>query len=103
MPYGIVTIVTIQLRGLRKLVIRFHRNGTTMYLCELCGFGYQTIDTAEHCELHCDEDGFSSPKIRKKAVYEPRILVMPVAPRRQTPNLVTSDFGPKTLRSLTLA
>ena len=76
------------------MVTRTYQNGTTMYLCEFCGFGYRTIETAEHCEQHCDGDGFTSPKIRRKAVYEPKIHVIPVAARRQTPNLTTPNFSP---------
>lgn len=85
------------------MVTRVHRNGTSMYLCELCGFGYPTVEVAEHCEQHCNEDGFTSLKIRKKAVYEPRIHVIPVALRHDAPSIAASNFTPKSLRSLTLA
>ena len=79
------------------MVTRIQRNSTTMYLCEFCGFGYSTIEIAEHCEQHCDRDGFTSSKIRKKAVYEPRIHVIPVATRQQTHSLTSPSSGPKTL------
>jgi hypothetical protein len=64
------------------MVTRIQRNDTAVYLCEFCGFGYRTVENAERCEQHCGIDGFTSREIRRKAVFEPRIHVIPVASTR---------------------
>jgi hypothetical protein len=80
------------------MVTRIQRNDTAMYLCEFCGFGYRTIENAERCEQHCGIDGFTSPEIRRKAVFEPRIHVVPLAPNHND-SLTSSSSKAKTLQS----
>jgi len=29
------------------------KKGKIIYLCELCGYGYSDLETAEQCEQHC--------------------------------------------------
>jgi hypothetical protein len=41
---------------------KYTRRGM-VYLCELCGFGYADIDTAERCEQYCYSHGKPSPRI----------------------------------------
>jgi rubredoxin len=53
-------------------------DGTRLFLCEICGYGYEDIETAEACESHCGTRGFASAEIRRKAVHIPRIQVIPV-------------------------
>jgi hypothetical protein len=53
-------------------------DGTRLFLCEFCGYGYEDIVTAEACELYCGKRGFASGEIRRKAVHIPRIQVIPV-------------------------
>jgi hypothetical protein len=52
--------------------------GTTLFVCEFCGSGYRDISLAEDCEQHCGTLGFASAEIRRKAVYVPKIEIMPL-------------------------
>ena len=45
-----------------------------IYVCEICGFGYADVDTAERCERYCYSHHGSSPRLTRKAIYKPRIL-----------------------------
>jgi hypothetical protein len=58
------------------MVNEFERKVGTVFQCELCGFGYQDLDTAERCEEYCNTHGSCSPEITKKAIYKPNIRVM---------------------------
>ena len=49
----------------------------TVYVCEICGYGYQSISIAERCEQHCDTRMRPSRRIRQKAVYQPPVEVLP--------------------------
>ena len=53
-------------------------DGTRLFLCEFCGYGYEDIETAEACELHCGTRGFASAETRRRAVHIPKIQVIPV-------------------------
>ncbi len=61
------------------MVDELKRKNETVYLCELCGFGYGDLDTAEKCEQYCDTHGSCSLQITQKAIYKPAIRVMSVA------------------------
>lgn len=50
----------------------------TTYRCEICGFGYNSIKTAEACEEFCETHGYSSPGILEKATYRPTVQVVAV-------------------------
>jgi hypothetical protein len=49
-----------------------------VYLCELCGFGYSDIDTAERCEHYCYSHDKPSPRITKKAIRKPSVQLDPI-------------------------
>jgi hypothetical protein len=51
----------------------------TMYLCEICGFGYADIDTAERCEQYCYSHKKSSPMLAGRAVYKPKVPTLGVS------------------------
>jgi hypothetical protein len=54
------------------IVVREKKVGDqTLFLCEICGFGYLDRQTAEQCEDWCRETGTCSLEINKKAVYFP--------------------------------
>jgi len=61
------------------MVDELKRKNEIVYLCELCGFGYRDLETAEKCEQYCDTHGSCSPEITQKAIYKPAIRVMPIA------------------------
>jgi len=61
------------------LVFASLRKEQAVYECEICGFGYRDLRTAEACEEFCDTHGFSSQEILKKAIHHPAINVMPLA------------------------
>jgi hypothetical protein len=54
------------------------KNGT-IYACEIRGFGYKDLETAEICEEFSGLHGSNSPKIVATAVHKPRIRVISVA------------------------
>jgi len=60
------------------VVDELNRKGAIVYTCELCGFGYRELETAERCEEYCDTHGSCSPEISREAVYKPAIRVMSV-------------------------
>ena len=45
----------------------------TVYLCELCGFGYDDLIMAEKCEQYCDIHGNYSHKITAQAILKPHV------------------------------
>lgn len=65
---------------------------STVYLCEVCGYGYRKLETAEHCEQHCDTELRSSAKIRRKAVYQPKVEVIPIASPHPIQRLTASTL-----------
>jgi hypothetical protein len=60
------------------MVNELERKVGTVFQCELCGFGYEDLDTAERCEEYCDTHGSCSLAITKKAIYKPSTHVMSV-------------------------
>ncbi len=46
-------------------------DGKTLYLCDICGFGYIDAETARDCENWCRKTGTCSLEITKKAVLIP--------------------------------
>ena len=48
----------------------------SVYLCELCGFGYVDLETAERCEQYCYTHATSSTKLVQKAVRKPSVQVL---------------------------
>jgi len=62
-----------------KMVNELKRKGQMVYLCELCGFGYEDMETAEQCEQYCDIHGGCSLEITRKAVYKPAVRVMSIS------------------------
>jgi hypothetical protein len=56
---------------IRKREVIFH--------CEICGFGYDDLRTAEACEEFCNSHGFSSSDILRKAIYRPSTEVLSLA------------------------
>ena len=63
-----------------KMVTKLQFHSSAIYLCEVCGYGYRKLGTAEHCEQHCDTEMYSSARIRQKAVYQPKVEIIPAAP-----------------------
>lgn len=61
---------------------QLQHDGSKLFLCEFCGFGYEDIETAENCEQQCGTRGFGSMQIRRKAVHIPKIQVIPLGQRR---------------------
>lgn len=45
--------------------------GQTLFVCDVCGFGYLDEETARKCEEWCTKTGSCSLEITKKAVYFP--------------------------------
>jgi hypothetical protein len=45
--------------------------GKPVFLCDICGFGYEGRETAEECEDYCSTYSSCSLKITAKAVYIP--------------------------------
>jgi len=60
------------------MVDKIRKKGETIYICELCGFGYEQLETAEQCEEHCDLHGSYSPEIHKQATSKPTVRLMPL-------------------------
>jgi hypothetical protein len=61
------------------MVDKLQKKGEIWYICELCGFGYRSVETAERCEEYCDLHGSCSPEIHKQAVSKPTVRVIPLA------------------------
>jgi C4-type Zn-finger protein len=51
------------------------RRSEVIYYCEICGFGYRDLATAEACEEFCDTHGFSRHETLRKAIYRPMTQV----------------------------
>jgi len=62
-----------------ELVYESFGKKQTTYRCEICGFGYNTLKTAETCEEFCGTHGHSSLEILEKATYRPTVHVVSVA------------------------
>lgn len=43
-----------------------------IYVCDLCGYGYKNLETAERCEEWCATHKSCSIEITKDAVYIPK-------------------------------
>ena len=55
------------------------RKNQSIYSCEVCGFGYSDLRTAEACEEFCDTHGSSSQEILRKAINRPVTQVLSLA------------------------
>ncbi|HUK49675.1 MAG TPA: hypothetical protein VLV18_01470 [Terriglobales bacterium] len=47
-----------------------------IYVCELCGFGYEYLNLAEDCEEFCESHGGSAVNITSRAIFKPRVRVV---------------------------
>jgi hypothetical protein len=63
----------------RKMVNEVRWRGQTIYECEICGFGYLELETAEHCEQYCYSHKKPSFKITQKGIRKPPARVDPIA------------------------
>ena len=43
----------------------------TLFICEACGLGYKSRETAQKCEEWCRKTGSCNVEITNKAVYFP--------------------------------
>jgi hypothetical protein len=55
-----------------KMVNEVRWMGQRIYECEICGFAYTDLETAERCEQYCYSHGHYSPSLTRKAVRSPR-------------------------------
>jgi rubrerythrin len=62
-----------------EMVDELLKKGETIYICQLCGFGYRTLEAAERCEEYCDVHGSYSSEIHKQAVSKPTVRTIPLA------------------------
>jgi hypothetical protein len=53
--------------------------GQRIYACEICGFDYLELETAERCEQYCYSHEKPSIKIRQKAIRKPSAQVDSIA------------------------
>jgi hypothetical protein len=53
------------------MVKPYVHEGREIYLCEVCGYGYEERAVAERCEAFCTEHNACSLEITKDAVYRP--------------------------------
>ena len=60
------------------MVDKIQRKGKIVYLCELCGYGYKSLETAEECEEYCDTHKSYSQNIHGCAVAKPTVRFMPI-------------------------
>jgi hypothetical protein len=61
------------------MVDKLQKKGEITYICELCGFGYSSVETAEQCEEYCDLHGSYSQEIHRQAVSKPTVRIIPLA------------------------
>jgi len=60
-----------------KVVSELKSTSGAIFLCELCGFGYGDLETAERCGQYCYTHGRTSTALAGKAVHKPRGRVIP--------------------------
>jgi hypothetical protein len=66
------------LEGLISLVSEKKVGDTTVFLCGICGLGYEDRKTAQECEDYCrSHHGSCSAEISAKAVYAPGAPMLP--------------------------
>ncbi len=53
------------------MVTEIIREEGRVFLCDVCGFGYNERETSEECEDYCRTYNSCSIKITEKAVYFP--------------------------------
>jgi len=46
-------------------------DGKTVFICDICGLGYEEPNTAKGCEDYCKTYNSCSIKITSKAIYFP--------------------------------
>jgi hypothetical protein len=65
-----------------------------VFLCELCGFGYRDLETAERCEQYCYTHSRTSVALARKAVHKPQRQVVPTdRPLRQRSHVKSAYLG----------
>jgi hypothetical protein len=55
------------------LVSELRKGLRTIYVCEICEFGFADEETAELCEIFCYSRG--TCKVQQKAVHRPRVKI----------------------------
>jgi hypothetical protein len=66
------------LEGLTSLVSEKKIGDKTVFLCDICGLGYEDRKTAQECEDYCrSHHGSCSAEISAKAVYTPGAPMLP--------------------------
>jgi len=55
------------------LVSELRKANRTIYICEICEFGFAEEETAELCEQLCYSAG--TCRVQQKAVHKPRIKI----------------------------
>jgi len=60
------------------LVCESIKRNQAIYHCEICGFGYRDLRTAEACEEFCDSHGYSSEEILRKAIHRPETQILSI-------------------------
>jgi len=53
------------------MVKTLKKDEKTIFICEVCGFGYEDKDTASECEEYCSTNNMCSIEITKKAIHYP--------------------------------
>lgn len=53
------------------MVSRIEVDGKIIYVCEICGLGYEDEETAKACQEYCLAHNACSLEITSKAVYFP--------------------------------
>jgi hypothetical protein len=55
------------------LVSELRRGLRTVYVCEICDFGFADEETAELCEILCYSKG--TCKVQQKAIHKPKVKI----------------------------
>jgi len=61
------------------LVCETIKKNQAVYYCEICGFGYKDLRSAEACEEFCDTHGYSSEEILRRAIHRPVTQILSLA------------------------
>jgi hypothetical protein len=60
----------------KNLVYKSLNKDQMVYYCEICGFGYDHLETAEACEEFCNVHDRSAAEITDRAIRRPAIQVV---------------------------
>jgi hypothetical protein len=71
-----------EIAGNQKMVNEVKKRTQTIFVCELCGFAYRDLETAECCEQYCYSHGHSCRGITQRATGKPPVQVMKSEPKR---------------------